>query len=1118
MFTNKRRIITVLLVLIAYSLILLLFTTFFTADVEDTIYTGLLSASDERVRTDSEGILFSTEPPVQESGSNDASSTSVESIQQIPLQETSPSSVESVQQVLPAEIISEELPPQVEEFPVESISSQPTQIAQLPEKDVIISAPVVTKEPFVEPEPLAESRELEELPFVEEDDDFWADFYVAGDEDTSLFEGGAYYVPFYVNDEYVTDITVFFENDELFIDLPELEATIGDAVIPKVNTALFDTEDENISLQTLNDLGIEGYYDYQKFELYVYFPTWMLPKRVLSINRTGLTRYSMYQMSGTTTLERPWFSMHSNLSLYSSLSWDTTRPFAINWPSIATLQSQSSFNLFDVAFDFSFLVHPGRGYNSTSDTWSNSLDDYVTFSGIQGFYDFTDSSVRFTFGNVNDYLGLSKERIGLGIEKQYNYGKVKPNNHQYNSEITLEEASIVEVFINEKSVYRRELLPGIYEIKDFAFEQGVNIGRIEIIPLDNPEGKREVIFDIDYDSRLMAKGDRLYALGISTPINDLLSPSFRITQSAGISHEFTASYDLNTNLQAFTLGLNLIYASPIGTLAGNINTSLNSSLGFGYSFNSGYSFPNKKENPLIGNFSFSFSFASASFTQSITSFGTALGASLDGNFGFSGRIGDSFRYSISTGVGWLTHLTDISLRSALSMGLSLIPNLGITGSLNVGKQPGSNATITYQIGGNYTFGKNLTISASSDLTTSTYISGSFKPFNSENDNIRFNMSGLKFSDLLDHQGGIYYSHIGRAYALSVSQQYSSRFTRFTTSLTLSTAVAYADGLFGIARNISDNFLLVRPKGAMKNQKIAVTRTMTTDPERLPSLFGTSIYTGLSSHSENNLVIYGIGDELLSSSESFIFDLSTKPRQGFAVRVSSELAFSVVGNILKSPSSAYESYSAELAKVVIDEDGLETLLIDETLYLFTDENGFYFISGLSEGEYQFSIFLPNTLEDEPPVDIRFSIRPEGEDENLVYVLDTFIASEVQEVLDQEAFEKLLGNSVEDPLLGEKGIYRLNIIDKMNEIEFWDSYYPKRLVLESITVNESAPSDAIVQIVNQESGSKESALVVMIQKDPAQVQQLTRLRRVIKPFIEATIPKQFELSGDILKPVI
>ncbi len=1119
MIDNKRRVVAVLLVLLIYSLILLLFSSYFTPKMELALQEDKTTSTtlDDGEVFEQE-LTLTDEPvieiPVQTTKEDSSIERDLEGIDQ------ERASIEDVgdQKELQLSQGEDEIPTEVAQ---ESVVSSPTSIDE--------ATPFVMIEEFPdETEFLAESREFEEDPFFmeeeefffaeEDDDDFWADFYVAGEEDPTLFEGGAYYVPLYVNDEYATDITVFFEEEELFIDLAELEEIVASSLIPKVKKALFDTEDESISLQTLNDLGIDGYYDYQKFELYIYFPTWMLPKRVLSINRTGLTRYSMYQMSGTTTLVRPIFSMHSNLSIYSSISWDTTRDFAINWPSLFTLQSQSSFNLFDVAFDFSFLIHPGRGYSSFTDSWSSNIDDYITFNGIQGFYDITDKSIRIKFGNVNDYLGLSKERIGIGVEKRYNYGDVKPKNHQYNTEVTLEEASVVEVFINEKSVYRRELLPGIYELKDFAFDQGVNNGRIEITPLDNPDGKREVIFDIDYDSRLMAKGDRLYAVGVSTPISNPLKPSFRISQNSGISHEFTASYDLNTNLTAFTLGINLIYATPIGTLAGNIDMSLNEPLGFGYAFSSGYSFPNKKENPFIGNFSFSFSFSSASFTQSINSFSGSPGASLDGTFGFSGRIGDFFRYTLSTGLGWLTHLSDISLRSSLSMGLSLIPNLSITGSLNVSKQPGVNANLTYQMGGNYTFNKNLTVSASSDLKTNTYISGSFKPFNSEKDNIRFNVSGLKFSDLLDHQGGLYYSHVGRAYSLAISQQYSSRFTRFSTSLSLATAIAYADGLFGIARNIGDNFLLVRPKGAMKNQKIAVTRTMTTDPERLSSLFGTSIYTSLSSHSENNLVVYGIGDELLSSSESFIFNLSPKPRQGFAVRVSSELAFSVVGNILKSPSSAYESYSAELVKVVTEADGEETFVVDETLYLFTDENGFYFISGLSEGEYQFSIFLPGTLEEDPPIDIRFTIRPEDEEENLVYVLDTFIASEVQQVLDQEAFEILLGNSVEDPLLGFDGIYRIDIIDSMSENEFWDSYYPKRLVLESITVDKDASSDAIIQIVNQAQSKENSALTVMINSDLQRVRTLTRLREVVKPFIDATKPKQFEITGNILKPVI
>ncbi len=1111
MVYNKRRILTILVILIVYSLILLLLATMIV-------------------------------PKADQSKEEPAPSSPL-------LEEESSIEIPVVEEELLASTVSKQVPttriPEEEHSVVEKTISPPKEIVPIAKEIPIteiqeseeITAPIVKSEEVVIQPPIKESTPMvqeppaaidevlpEEVPYVEEvaDDDFWADFYVAGEEDTTLFAGGSYYVPFYVNDEYITDISVFFEQEELFIDLVELESVIGSSLIPRVYEVLFGTENKSIGLQTLIDLGIDGFYDYQKFELYLYFPTWMLPRRVLSINRTGIDRYGVYQMSGSNTLIRPWFSTHSNLSMYSSIVWDTAIPFSINWPSLFTMQSQSSFTLFDVAFDFSFLLHPGRGYSDLTDTWSTNLSDYITFNGIQGFYDFTEKSLRLSFGNVNDYLGFSSERIGIGLEKRYTYGDLQPKNHQFEYEIQVDNPSVVEVFINEGSVYRRELLAGIYDLKDFVFEQGVNAGRIEITPLDNPANKQSIYFSIDYDSRLMAKGDNLYAIGLSAPVIDLLDPSFRITQSAGLTHEFTASYALNTNLTAFTLGLNLIYASPIGTLAGDIDTSLSGPLGFGYAFSTGYSFPNKVENPFIGNFSFSVSYSSAAYTQSISVDSTstpATGGSLDGSFGFSGSISDYFRYSVSSSINWITNLSDITLRTSVSGGLSLIPDLAITGSVNISKPVNSTATVTYQIGGNYTFGKNLTVTASTDLGTNTYVSGSFKPFNSENDSMRFNFSGIDFNDLLDHQGGLYYSHMGKSYGLNVSQQYSDAFTRFSTSLSLTTSLAYADGLFGIARTMSDNFLLVRPKGAMKNQNIAVTKTMTTDPEQLPSLFGTSVYTGLSPHTENNIVIYGTGDALLSTSESFIFNLTPRPRQGFATRVSSELAFSVVGNILKTPSSAYERYSAELAKVEVDSDGQVTLVVDETLYLFTDENGFYFISGLSPGEYQFSIFLPGSLEEDTPIDIRFTIKPEENVEtSLVYVLDSFIASDVQSALDSEAFENLLGNIVENPILGKDGIYRLNTIDKMDENTFWESYYPKRLVLESVTNEQAGSSDAIIQILNQQTAQNASALVMMINENPIRLNNLTKLRQVIAPLIEATKPKQFVLTGNILKPTL
>ena len=107
---------------------------------------------------------------------------------------------------------------------------------------------------------------------------------------------------------------------------------------------------------------------------------------------------------------------------------------------------------------------------------------------------------------------------------------------------------------------------------------------------------------------------------------------------------------------------------------------------------------------------------------------------------------------------------------------------------------------------------------------------------------------------------------------------------------------------------------------MKGSDIAVTRTMTSEPAALPKLFGVGTYTGITTHQQNNVVVYGIGDSLMGNSESFIYDFLPRPRQGYAVRISSELSYSLVGTLLRSPEAAYSRYTTDIAQVVTDDDG------------------------------------------------------------------------------------------------------------------------------------------------------------------------------------------------------
>ncbi len=1064
--------------------------------------------------------------------------------------ETLPSTPEIKEPPTPVVVPAQEIPSQPEEPVPEPVTKvtpvviEPS-VAEVPETTIEESSPPITEaieSPVVmemmeaSPPLVMETAEDVSLPpaefvplpqeeiFVEEsiDDDFWSDFYVAGEEAVTLFDQGSFYVPLLVNGEYLNDILVSFEGEEILLSLEELKLLIGDDLIPKVYNAIFSVEGENIALSYLNALGVEGFYDYTTFELSINFETWMLPVRTLSIHKGDVVKYGEFQMSGSQALSPSFFSIFTNISIHSGLSWDTNTPFKINPADIFTLQGRGSMAIWDLSFDFSYMLHPGRGYSDITDSWSDQVSDYITWGGFQGFYDFIDTSVRFSFGNVTDYLGLSRDSVGFGIEKRYSYGTSEPKAHQFNYEIVVTEPAVVEVFINEKSIYRREVAAGNYNLQDFIFSQGTNASHVIVTSVQSEEVLQEYYFDLTFDSRLMSLGDTLYSASITSP-RASFTPRFRLSQRYGLSNELTGGYTVAASTEAFYTGVDAVIATRAGTVNAQMAASLNSPLGFGYAATASMNVSMKKELPFLSSLSFSFSYSDRRFTTAIevpSTMTPGTGDILQGSVSFAGLITDYLRYSLSTNISWYTNQSDITVRSSLSGTFSLIPNLALNASVNFLKNTVSTTPIlTYQIGASYTISKDASVSASTNLVDSSFISGSVKPFGSDSDSLRFSFSGLTLSDFLNHQGSLYYTHTGNSASYNISGQYADTFQSYSLSFNLTTALAYANGLFGISRSISDNFFLVKPGGAMSNQDVAVTRTMTTDPERLSTFFGTSLYTSLSSHQENNLVVYGIGDELLSSSESFIYSMTPRPRQGYAVRVSSQMAYSVVGNLLRDPSHAFDRYTVDIAKVEIDENGGEILMMDETIYLFTDENGFYFMSGLTAGLYQFSIFLPGSLEDDPPVDVRFTVEEIPDvSQPMVIVLDTFIASEIAARLEEEEFERNIGNEVADPLLSEEGYYDLPILDVIQESEFWETYYPQRLVVGSPDFNEALPgSDAYVERIPQSGSLPASALADLMSDNPSRLVNLTRLRNVVFPLIEATAPVQFNLTGDVLKPM-
>ncbi|PKL11253.1 MAG: hypothetical protein CVV52_14560, partial [Spirochaetae bacterium HGW-Spirochaetae-8] len=958
------------------------------------------------------------------------------------------------------------------------------------------------------PEPAAPAPVSEE--------DFFADFYFGGEADLSIFEEGSYYVPLFVNNEYSGDIDTTFTEVAIEINLDELEALVGKLLVVSMQETLFKNDDLTISLDRLTELGIESYYDYQTFEIYMEFPTWMMPLRFLSVNTGLMSRYAAYSMTGTTLLEPAKFSWFTNLSINSLIDLDKSLNWVPNPQTLFSLQSSNSVSLFDVAFDFTYNFSLRNAFDPDG-SLSSDLRRYFTFQGVQGFYDFEDRSLRLLFGNVNEFLGYDTNTFGIALERKYSYGNLLPKPHQYQYEVILEEPSTVEVFINERSVYRRELGIGTYRLKDFVFTQGANHAKVVVSPVGATEPSKEEFFLLGYDSRLQSKGDTLYSLGVTFPDYNLTSMSLRMTQQTGFTDIFTGGYDASIRPGAFHLGLSGILALPWGSFVGNLYTSIRNDLQVGIRSDLNYRM-NGSDDSLFSSLEFSLGFQNTRYTSSMdtsTTLTPSDGSSLSGTLSFSGRIGDFMRYSFTGAAGWNMGNNTVNWRTTISGGFALIPNMSLSGSISMFSQTGIAAPqIRGQIGLGYTFNPNLSMSASSDLDTANYLSASWRPGGSDSDAVQFSMSGLDLSDPLNHQGTMSYSHSANLYGLSLRQQYSNRFERLSTSLTLSTAFAYADNMYGITRNINDNFLLVKPAGVLKNSGVAVSKTMSTQPEQLSTVFGVGAYTAITPHQTNNVVVYGGGDAMLSNAGSFIYDFKPRTRQGFAVTVSANPTFSVVATLLRTPVSAYVRYTTPIDKVEVDESGAEYLVAYDYLYLFTDDSGLFFVSGLEEGLYEFSLFLPNGLEDDPPLRVRFNITPPKnmKDMSQVFVLETFIASEIEEILDEEAFQRMLAQDKgEKPItasaiLDSDGTYQLQVEQVLDEVTFWDDYYPTRML---VSIEEAAPirtTDAIVERYQQGPADSmvESALETLRVVNQQRVFDLARIRAKLSGNFSAIFP--------------
>ena len=854
--------------------------------------------------------------------------------------------------------------------PSAPLASAETAISEIP---VVVNIPapepeveIIEEEVLPEPEPIETVEETADDFFFglsPEEADFWASFYIEGEDELSLLDG-IYYMDLIINGSYVGPIEVEAATQEISLRSSEFESYISDSVIDELKDSIFSDGDKYISLENLRSLGISASYDVNTYEVFVDFAPTDMPVQVLSIR--GNSRRSVFRpITGGMMLDPAVFVLRTNweLSGYTNsfryFNWKNSLRFSFT--------SNNTGRLFDVNFNFSYYLN-------------FSLSSINFRMGSYRFYtDFQDAMIRLSWGNISsDVLSSRGRAFGVRFDRSYVYGDSNASRKSYLEKmLIIDKESEVIIYNEGKEIFRRTLDPGSYKLEDFILYTGANTILIRVEPLDGSAPSEQTI-EIMYSGSLLPPGEIQYGAALLTGREtssrkdesaDVLSIKLgnqylkydwkNVVLSGYIKAGLTDTLTLNATLglqnypeenrgwnPRIRLNTELTHANILGTTRYNLNLGeyMNDQGTFGipriyarisHQVSTGWT--------PISSLNFSFTYSNPEETGVADRHRFSLSTSL------SGRVGI---FSWSTGLSG-TLYSDVLNRFSWSwsntLSFSFSRNFWITGSMFLSGSGVENVpAVSGRVYATVRFGGG-SVSASSgfkDLSVSAnYSNGPHS--------VSGSIGTSNFTNPAAYNIDADYSFNGKWVDVSVGAGTSLAFNDGNASFSLSTTTVFADGMFAIGSYIPTNFLLIRQYDALKGNKLSVGSAGSSRTDELDSSFGTSVYTGLSATRGTAFSLYSSNDSSFSGTQ--IFDINVPPSDlyGYVLRLRADAKYAVTGTVTLPDGTLLYNGSSPLYEYSIGENG-EVVLTATDDYVFTDADGRFTVSDLAPGSYAFDI--------------------------------------------------------------------------------------------------------------------------------------------------------------------
>ena len=627
--------------------------------------------------------------------------------------------------------------------------------------------------------------------------------------------------------------------------------------------------------------------------------------------------------------------------------------FYINFSATQKVNMKTQADNFLQSSPFSLTIKPNIQFNGwllssimNVQTNTTNTDDLFRLNSINLQNDFPEFGLKLSAGNIRPvitHFQTYPASIGILLSNQLSQTSAAYTS-SFKHNFYLDEKSSVEVYINN-NLKKTFLLPtGRYILKDLFISQGINDISLHILPESG--NLRTETYQLSYDYGIIPVSETQYSYGIgydSWDIDWSKLPIFFGNQKFGITEQLTAGFAFQISDTYQFTGIDAVWATNTGTIrfAGALSNLNN--LGIGSAVYVGYDFlySNYPKFGLSGAY-YSDLFLPNGSTELISSkplflitataghtFLNSLGLSgsvtmeTDRNtlaLNFSGNLRTSLKVSKSLNVtaSILVDENDDKLNWSGSLFFTYHPNINttITGSSNI---EDGNTNINY-----YSSPENWDGNGSMNTSVSGISPDSPMPENiSASENYKTQMFELSF---LQH------AVLGETFIDPIT---------FSTSFTAATALSYADGLFGLSRPISDSFVIVGPKYATEGLTLGV-RSSDKAMNSSNNIFGTVVIPNITSSANNRIQVdiidLPIGFEPGQSTAIY----RPSRGQGAAFKIGTDAFVYAQGRLFYA-----DSEPADLLFGTVSDVNDE---LSKPQYIFTDQQGTFFIYDLKPGKY------------------------------------------------------------------------------------------------------------------------------------------------------------------------